>query len=104
MRPMSLYGPLPAQNFLRLLKRIGESTPDRKVCEEILDGIIDAIGAERGFLYRIRPGGGFMDMDEAAKLRKESGAAMYGFFGEVIDERTTNPGDDIISRPAVSGG
>jgi hypothetical protein len=46
----------------------------------------------------IRPGGGFMDMDEAAKLRKDTGAAMYAFFGDVIDERTTEPGDDIISR------
>jgi len=46
----------------------------------------------------IRPGGGFMDMDEAAKVRKETGAAMYAFFGDVVDERTTAPGDDIISR------
>ena len=46
----------------------------------------------------IRPGGGFMDMEEAAALRKETGAAMYAFFGEVIDERTVTPGDDVISR------
>lgn len=46
----------------------------------------------------IRPGGGFMDPDEAAALRKKTGADMYAFFGEVIDERTTNPGDDVISR------
>ena len=56
---MSLYGPLPAQNFLRLLKKVGEDTPNREACEEILDGLIDAVGAERGFLYRIRAGGGF---------------------------------------------
>ena len=46
----------------------------------------------------IRPGGGFMDPEEAAALRKATGAAMYAFFGDVIDERTTNPGDDVISR------
>lgn len=46
----------------------------------------------------IRPGGGLMDPTEAAQIRKETGAAMYAFFGEVIDERSERPADDVISR------
>src|SRR5262245_900060 len=56
---MSLYGPLPAQGFLRLLKRIGEAPLDRELLAEIVDRLIEATGAERGFLFRIRKSGGF---------------------------------------------
>lgn len=44
----------------------------------------------------IRPA--VLDMDEAAAIRKETGAAIYDYFGRVIDERTADPGDDVISR------
>lgn len=46
----------------------------------------------------IRPGGGLMDPTEAAALRTRTGAAMYAYFGDIIDERTAHPGDDVISR------
>ncbi len=59
MRGMSLFGPLPAQKFLRLLKRVADGMPDRDALAEVLDGAIEAVGAERGFLFRSRRGGGF---------------------------------------------
>ncbi len=46
----------------------------------------------------IRPGGGFMDPAEAAVVRRETGAALYRFFGDVVDARREVAGDDIISR------
>ncbi len=56
---MTLYGPLPAKNFLRLLRKAGEVLPGREVLAEILDEMIEALGAERGFIFRPRAGGGF---------------------------------------------
>jgi len=53
--PASLTG----QKLLDLLKRTGAAVPDLAILAEALDGAIEAAGAERGFLFRIRRGGGF---------------------------------------------
>src|SRR5437773_2483222 len=52
-------GPAFPRGFLRLLNRLGEGTADRATLEEILDGLTEAAGADRGFLFRVRRGGGF---------------------------------------------
>jgi cytochrome P450 len=39
-----------------------------------------------------------MDMDEAASIRKQTGAAIYAYFERAIDERADGRMDDIISR------
>jgi cytochrome P450 len=39
-----------------------------------------------------------MDMDEAASIRKQTGAAIYEFFEQAIDKRAQGHMDDIISR------
>ncbi|MBI4586836.1 MAG: sigma 54-interacting transcriptional regulator [Planctomycetes bacterium] len=54
---MTLYGPLPAQRFLQLLKRLTAGTPDRSYLEEVLDGILSTLEAERGLLLKVKPGG-----------------------------------------------
>ena len=46
----------------------------------------------------IRPEVPFGDMDAAAEIRRSTGQAMYAYFGDVIDDRVANPGDDVISR------
>ncbi len=56
---MTLYGPLPARNFLRLLRKAGDIPPGREVVAEILDEMIEALGAERGFIFRPQARGGF---------------------------------------------
>ena len=56
---MTLYGPLTAQNYLRLLRRLLDSHPDRRFFEEILDGLIGTVEAERGFLLRLASTGDF---------------------------------------------
>lgn len=56
---MTLYGPLTAQNYLRLLRRLAASNPDRRFFEEVLDGLIDTVEAERGFLLRLASDGDF---------------------------------------------
>ena len=32
------------------------------------------------------------------EIRRSTGKAMYAYFGDVIDDRVANPGDDVISR------
>jgi cytochrome P450 len=39
-----------------------------------------------------------MDMEEAASIRKQTGAAIYEFFERAIDQRSGGQMDDIISR------
>lgn len=39
-----------------------------------------------------------MDMEEAASIRKQTGAEIYAFFEKAIDERADGRMDDIISR------
>jgi cytochrome P450 len=39
-----------------------------------------------------------LDMDEAAAIRKRTGAEIYGFFEQAIDERANAQMDDILSR------
>jgi DNA-binding NtrC family response regulator len=56
---MTLYGPLTAQNYLRLLRRLLNSVPDRRFFDEVLDGLIGTVEAERGFLLRLSPSGDF---------------------------------------------
>jgi cytochrome P450 len=46
----------------------------------------------------IRPEVPFGDVDAAQEIRKATGQAMYAYFGDVIDDRVANPGDDVISR------
>ncbi len=55
---MTLYGPLTAEDFLRLLKRLADGRSDRPFFDGVLDAIIDAFEAERGFLLRVREDGG----------------------------------------------
>jgi cytochrome P450 len=44
----------------------------------------------------IRPG--TMDPVEDARIRKATGAAMYGYFDRALDERERTPGTDLLSR------
>ncbi|MCP4436550.1 MAG: cytochrome P450 [Actinomycetia bacterium] len=44
----------------------------------------------------IRPGTD--DVEEAARIRKETGAAMYAYFEQALDEREGQEGDDLLSR------
>jgi DNA-binding NtrC family response regulator len=76
---MSLFGPLPAQKFIRLLKRVAENMPDREALAEILDGAIEAVGAERGFLFRSRSGGGFRVLIG----RKHDGSTIHDPVGRI---------------------
>lgn len=46
----------------------------------------------------IRPEVPFGDVEAAAEIRRSTGKAMYAYFGEVVDDRVANPGDDVISR------
>ncbi len=46
----------------------------------------------------IRPDVDPGDVDAAQQIRRETGKAMYAYFGEVIDDRLANPGEDLISR------
>ncbi|MCX7619432.1 MAG: cytochrome P450 [Acidimicrobiales bacterium] len=46
----------------------------------------------------IRPDVDPGDLDAAQQLRRETGQAMYAYFGGVIDDRLANPGEDLISR------
>jgi cytochrome P450 len=46
----------------------------------------------------IRPDVPMGDMDAAREIRHSTGRDMYAFFGDVIDDRIANPGDDVISR------
>lgn len=38
------------------------------------------------------------DLDEAARMRKEAGAAMYAYFEDALDQREGAGGDDLLSR------
>jgi cytochrome P450 len=38
------------------------------------------------------------DLAAAQRIRTETGQALYDYFGRVIDDRLTSPGDDVISR------
>ena len=44
----------------------------------------------------IRPG--TMDPEEDARIRKATGAAMYGYFESALDQRAARPGTDLLSR------
>jgi cytochrome P450 len=44
----------------------------------------------------IRPG--TFDPEEDAKIRRATGAAMYGYFESALDERERDPGTDLLSR------
>jgi cytochrome P450 len=44
----------------------------------------------------IRPG--TMDPEEAARIRRATGAAMYAYFEEALTERERHPGTDLLSR------
>jgi cytochrome P450 len=46
----------------------------------------------------IRPEVPFGDLEAAQDIRKQTGQAMYAYFGDVIDDRVANPGEDVISR------
>jgi cytochrome P450 len=46
----------------------------------------------------IRPDVEMGDVQGAARMRRETGAALYEYFGKVYDERFVDPGDDMISR------
>jgi DNA-binding NtrC family response regulator len=47
------------RSFLRLLLEMAEASPGRAALEEALDRLLEAVGGERAFLFRIRRGGGF---------------------------------------------
>jgi cytochrome P450 len=44
----------------------------------------------------IRPG--TMDQEEDARIRRATGAAMYGYFESALDQRAARPGTDLLSR------
>ena len=44
----------------------------------------------------IRPG--TWDPEQDAKIRRDAGAAMYGYFGSALDQREATPGTDLLSR------
>jgi cytochrome P450 len=44
----------------------------------------------------IRPG--TFDPEQDAKIRRATGAAMYGYFGSALDQRERRPGTDLLSR------
>jgi cytochrome P450 len=46
----------------------------------------------------IRPDVEMGDVEAANAMRRETGQALYEYFGRVHDERRDNPGDDVISR------
>lgn len=46
----------------------------------------------------IRPDVEMGDVEGANRIRRETGRALYDYFGEVYDERLEKPGDDVISR------
>lgn len=46
----------------------------------------------------IRPGGGFLEPEEANRIRHETGKELYAYFDGVIEDRMANPGDDLLSR------
>lgn len=46
----------------------------------------------------IRPDVPMGDMEAAREIRHSTGRDMYAFFGDVVDDRMANPGDDVISR------
>ena len=46
----------------------------------------------------IRPGGGFLPPEEAGPRRRAAGLAVYGYFDALLDERSRDPGDDLLSR------
>jgi cytochrome P450 len=78
--------PLPSTVFLRLL---GAPVTER----DRLLGWKDNI---------IRPGGGFLGAEEAAAVREQTGVEMYAYLNELIDERTEEPRDDLISMFVAS--
>jgi len=46
----------------------------------------------------IRPGGGMIEPEEAARRRHAAGKELYAYFAGVLEERRANLGDDLISR------
>ncbi len=71
--------PLPCTAFLSLL---GLPHDHLKRFLELKDGII-------------RPDS--TDMDEAARIRADTGREIYAYFEDVIEKRRANPGDDMLS-------
>ncbi|MEZ5141227.1 MAG: cytochrome P450 [Acidimicrobiales bacterium] len=45
----------------------------------------------------IRPGGGLLDPDEAARIRTETGQKIYAYFRAEIEDRRATPRDDLLS-------
>lgn len=52
---MSNAGP----DLFGFLSRVAEGAPTKRLLEQIVDSVRDAVGAERVFVFRFRPGGGF---------------------------------------------
>lgn len=73
--------PLPSTVFLRLLGIPYDELPRMLTWKDNI----------------IRPGGGFMDPEEAAEVRRQTGAEMYAFFEVAIDERIEEPRDDLLT-------
>ncbi len=73
--------PLPCHAFLSLM---GLPQSDLDHFLGLKDGII-------------RPHMRTADMDEMSRIRKESGAEIYRYFGEVLDERQKRPGSDLLT-------
>ncbi|GMU79257.1 MAG: cytochrome P450 [Acidimicrobiia bacterium] len=46
----------------------------------------------------LRPGGGLVDPEERTRIQHETGQEIYAYFDAVLDERTREPRDDILTR------
>jgi cytochrome P450 len=73
--------PLPCTAFLGLM---GLPIEDLPFCLEVKDGVI-------------RPGVSPEEIFRAAALRQQTGQRIYDYFEGVIEQRLSNPGDDIVS-------
>lgn len=73
--------PLPCTVFLRIL---GLPLDDLDMFLEWKDDII-------------RPGGGFLEPEEAARVRTETGQKIYAYFADAIADRRAAPRDDLLS-------
>jgi serine/threonine-protein kinase PknK len=71
-----IEGPASAESSLRVLRQLAEKTPRRELLVEAVDGLIAALGAERGFLFRWRAAGGFRVL--VARHRDRENLALPG--------------------------
>ncbi len=46
----------------------------------------------------LRPGGGTTDPDERARIQNATGQEIYAYFDAILDERTAQPEDDILTH------